>query len=62
LLKIARSSARRMLRRKSKPPKGSGTKFFDNRKAGKFTPITSGGLRFAWGSDGVDYYKFCSRC
>ena len=39
---------------------GSGPKFFDNRKAGKFTPITLGELRFAWGSEGVDYYKFCS--
>src|SRR5208283_1705169 len=60
LLKIARSSARRTLRCKSEPPKGSGTKLFDNRKAGKFTPITLGGLRSVWGSDGVDYYKFCS--
>ena len=34
--------------------------FFDNRKAGKSTPITWYGLRSARGSDGVDYYKFCS--
>lgn len=60
LLKIARSSARRTPRRKSRPPRESGTKFFDNRKAGKFTPRTLGGLRSACGSDGVDYYKFCS--
>jgi len=35
-------------------------KFFDNRKAGKSTPRTSGRLRLARGSDGVDDYKFCS--
>ena len=35
--------------------------FFDNRKAGKPTPRTRCGLRSAKGSEGVGYYKFCSR-
>ena len=39
---------------------GSGTRFFDNSKAGKFTPITLGRLRSARGNEGVNYYKFCS--
>ena len=55
-----RSSARRMLQRELGPLTDSGTTIFDNSKVGKFTPITLGRLRFAWGSDGMDYYKFCS--
>ena len=49
-----------MLQRKLGPLMESGPTIFDNSKAGKFTPITLGRLRSAWGSDGVDYYKFCS--
>ena len=49
-----------MLQRKLGPLMDSGPTIFDNSKAGKFTPITLGELRFVWGSDGVDYYKFCS--
>ena len=33
-------------------------RFFDNRKAGKPTPITLCGLRSARGNEGVGYYKF----
>ena len=53
-------SARRSPRRKLGPLMESGSTFFDNSKAGKFTPRTLGRLRSAWRSDGVDYYKFCS--
>ena len=49
-----------MLQRKLGPLRESGSTIFDNSKAGKFTPRTSGRLRSAWGNDGVDYYKFCS--
>ena len=40
----------------------SGHTFFDNRKVGTFPPITLDGLRFVWGIEGGDDYKFCSRC
>ena len=49
-----------LLPRKRKPLKVSGTRFFDNCKAGNFMPTTSGRLRSAGRIEGMIYYKFCS--
>ena len=57
---VFRSSGRGTSQRELRPLRESGKRFFDNSKAGKFTPITPGRLRSAGRSDGVDYYKFCS--
>jgi len=54
------SSGRRTPQQKLRPLRESGSTIFDNSKAGKSMPRTPGRLRSAWGSDGVDYYKFCS--
>jgi hypothetical protein len=60
MLETPRSSARKTPRCESRPLKGSGPKFFDNSKAGKFTPITWKRLRSPWGLRVWITYKFCS--